>query len=40
MLDPTNFKPTAENETRIFREYMAEEALLQYRDYYESDGEE
>lgn len=40
MLDPANFNATAEKETRIFREYMAEEAQLQYRDYYESDGEE
>lgn len=40
MLDPKNYKATAHDDTRVFREYMAEEAQLQYRDYYESDGEE
>ena len=40
MLDSQNFKATAQEETRIFREYMAEEAQLQYRDYYETDAEE
>lgn len=40
MLDPTAFKPRAVEETRVFREYMVSESLQQYRDYYETDGEE
>lgn len=40
MLDPSKFKTKALNETREFREYMINEATLQYKDYYESDGEE
>jgi hypothetical protein len=40
MLDPASWKPKAVEETRVFREYMIKESLAQYRDYYESDGEE
>jgi hypothetical protein len=40
MVDPANFKATALDETRPQREYIAREAELQYRDYYESDREE
>lgn len=40
MLDPASFKPRAVEETRVFREYMVQESLAQYRDYYESDAEE
>ena len=40
MLDPASFKPRAVEDTRVFREYMIKESLAQYRDYYESDGEE
>ena len=40
MLDPAAFKPRAVEDTRVFREYMVKESLAQYRDYYESDGEE
>lgn len=40
MLDPKNFKTKAETDTRPFREYIVEESQLQYRDYYETDGEE
>ena len=39
-LDPSKFNPKAVNDTRVFREYIVEEALLQYRDYYETDKEE
>ena len=30
----------ADEETRAFREYMVDEAVQQYRDYYEDDEEE
>jgi hypothetical protein len=40
MLDPAAFKPRAVEDTRVFREYMVKESVAQYRDYYESDGEE
>lgn len=40
MLDPANYKATAVEKTRIFREYMVQESLQQYKDYYETDGEE
>jgi hypothetical protein len=40
MLDPASFRTTAIDDTRVFREYMVQESLQQYRDYYESDGEE
>jgi hypothetical protein len=40
MLDTKNFKNKAESDTRAFREYIVEESQLQYRDYYETDGEE
>ncbi len=40
MLDPQNFKARAHDDTRVFREYMVKEAIQQYRDYYETDGEE
>lgn len=39
-LESEKFRPVAEEETRAFREYMFEEALQQYRDYYEDDPEE
>jgi hypothetical protein len=37
---PDNFKELAQEETRPFREYMVTESVLQYKDYFESDGEE
>lgn len=40
MLDPASWKPKAVEETRVFREYMVQESLAQYKDYYESDAEE
>lgn len=41
MLDPDNAVPNSgESETRPFREYMVNEAVQQYKDYYESDAEE
>lgn len=40
MLDPASFKPKAAQDTRPFREYMVQESLQQYKDYYESDAEE
>ena len=40
MLDPASFKPKAVEDTRVFRDYMVQESLNQYRDYYETDGEE
>lgn len=40
MLDPSQFKETAETNTRVMREYMIDEAVQQYRDYYETDAEE
>lgn len=41
MLDNANAKPDGANEeTRPFREYMVNEAVQQYKDYYESDAEE
>jgi hypothetical protein len=40
MLDPASLKNKAEQDTRVFREYMVKESLQQYRDYYETDGEE
>jgi hypothetical protein len=40
MLDPASWKPKAVDETRVFRDYMVQESLTQYKDYYESDAEE
>lgn len=40
MLDPASFRASAVEDTRVFREYMVQESIQQYRDYYESDGEE
>lgn len=40
MLDPASWKPKAVDETRVFRDYMVQESLAQYKDYYESDAEE
>jgi hypothetical protein len=40
MLDPSGFKNTAVEKTRVFRDYMVQESLAQYRDYYETDAEE
>jgi len=40
MSDPENYKTTALNETRPFREYIVKESIQQYKDYYESDDEE
>jgi len=40
-LDPSGHTPNnAELESRPFREYMVNEAVEQYKDYYASDGEE
>lgn len=39
-LDPSNYKQRALDETRPIREYMIKESIQQYRDYYETDGEE
>jgi hypothetical protein len=38
--DPKNFRAVARDETRPFREYMLNESVQQYKDYYESDAEE
>jgi len=38
--DTSKFRPVAEEETRPFREYMVNESVQQYKDFYESDGEE
>lgn len=40
MNDPKNFRAVALDETRPFREYMLNESVQQYKDYYESDAEE
>lgn len=40
MLDPASFNRKAVNDSRPMREYIVKEALLQYKDYYETDGEE
>jgi len=40
MLDPTEYKMTAKDETVKYREYMLNESIEQYKDYYESDAEE
>lgn len=40
MLNPASYKATAQETTRVFREYMVKESIQQYRDYYESDAEE
>ena len=37
---PGDYREVALEETRPFREYMVDEAVQQYKDYYESDGEE
>lgn len=39
-LEPGKYRAVAAEETRPFREYMANEAIQQYKDYYESDAEE
>lgn len=38
--DPLKYRAVADEETRPFREYMVNESIQQYRDYYESDAEE
>jgi len=38
--NPDKFRDVATEETRVFREYMVNESVQQYRDYYESDDEE
>ena len=38
--DQSKFRDVATEETRPFREYMVAESVQQYKDYYESDGEE
>ena len=40
MLDPSAYKPYALEETRKFRDYMVNESIQQFRDYYETDDEE
>ena len=40
MLDPKAYKPYALEETRKFRDYMVNESIQQFRDYYETDDEE
>ena len=41
MLDPSgSTQDSGERETRPFREYMVNEAVEQYKDYYASDAEE
>ena len=40
MVDPSKFKQTARDETQVMREYMFNESVTQYKDYYETDGEE
>jgi hypothetical protein len=39
-LDPSSARMVADEETRPFREYMVQEAIQQYRDYYEDDESE
>lgn len=38
--DPAKYRAVANEETRPFREYMVNESVQQYKDYYESDDEE
>lgn len=38
--DTKNFRNSAQEETRIFREYAMNEAIQQYKDYFEDDAEE
>lgn len=38
--DSSRFRDVASEETRPFREYMVNESVQQYKDYYESDAEE
>lgn len=38
--DSSKFRDVAAEETRPFREYMINEAIQQYKDYYEDDAEE
>jgi uncharacterized protein YeaC (DUF1315 family) len=40
MVDPTKSNLKAQEDTRMMREYMVNESLQQYRDYYETDAEE
>ena len=40
MVDPSKFRKRAIDETRPMREYIISESLQQYKDYYETDGEE
>ena len=40
MVDHENYRETAEDETRAWREYIAKEGVQQYRDYYEDAAEE
>jgi len=39
-VDVDNMKPTAVDGTQKTREHMVMEGVQQYRDYYDSDGEE
>lgn len=38
--DPSRYRDVATEETRPFREYMVNEAIQQYKDYFEDDAEE
>ena len=40
LMNPKAYRAHALEETNLFREYIAQEAQLQYRDYYESEPEE
>jgi len=40
MLDSGKYNPKATRDTRVHREYIVQEGVQQYRDYYESDKEE
>jgi len=40
VVDSSKFRDVANEETRPFREYMVNESIQQYKDYYESDAEE
>lgn len=40
LTNPDKFREIADEETRPFREYMVNESIQQYKDYYESDAEE
>lgn len=40
LTNPEKYREVADEETRPFREYMVNESIQQYKDYYESDAEE